>query len=202
MYPALFLDRDGVIIENRPDYVRSWSDILIFPQALSALARLRITSYKIVLVTNQSAVGRGLVSIGTAEEINRRLVREVESAGGRIDGIFTCPHVPAENCDCRKPRPGLIYQASRALELDLTRSILIGDALSDLEAARSAGIPRYALVLTGRGSQQAALPQAADLAPFPIYADLSTALTELILPDIQFDPGNPSLTARPDHSSR
>ena len=158
---------------------------MIFPQALSALARLRFTPYKIVLVTNQSAIGRGLVSMVTAEEINRRLVREVESAGGRIDGVFTCPHAPAENCDCRKPQPGLIYQATRALELDLTRSILIGDALNDLEAARAAGIPRYALVLTGRGSQQAGLPQATDLAPFPIYTDLSTALTELILPDIQ-----------------
>jgi D-glycero-D-manno-heptose 1,7-bisphosphate phosphatase len=183
MHPALFLDRDGVVIENRPDYIRSWSDVSIFPQALPALARLRFTPYKIVLVTNQSAVGRGLVSMDIVEGINRRLVHEIELAGGRIDGVFTCPHAPTENCNCRKPRPGLIYQATRALELDLIHSILIGDALSDLEAARAAGIPRYALVLTGRGSQQFSLPQATDLAPFPIYTDLATALNELIPPD-------------------
>src|SRR5690606_36103474 len=94
MHPAIFLDRDGVIIENRPAYVRSWEDVEIFPQALTALARVCKSPYKIVIVTIQSGVGPGLIQMETAEEINRRLVREIEKAGGRIDAVLMCPHAP------------------------------------------------------------------------------------------------------------
>ncbi len=119
MYPAIFLDRDGVLIENRPAYVRSWADVDIFPEALEALARIRSHPYKIVMVTNQSGVGRGLIPAATVEEINRRLLSAVEAAGGRIDAVFVCPHKPEDNCDCRKPPPCLLIQARSALSLDL-----------------------------------------------------------------------------------
>jgi histidinol-phosphate phosphatase family protein len=180
MVPAIFLDRDGVIIENRPAYVRSWADVEIFPQALTALAGVKNSGYIIVLVTNQAGIGKGLIQPEAAQEINRRLVQEVEKAGGRIDGIFVCPHTPEDRCDCRKPRPGLFFQAAKALSIDLSRSIMIGDTLSDLQAGLAAGIERVALVRTGLGVQQAQFPQASSLGPFPIYNTVSEALSELI----------------------
>jgi D-glycero-D-manno-heptose 1,7-bisphosphate phosphatase len=176
MYPAIFLDRDGVIIENIDSYVRSWDDVILFPQALEGLANLNQTSYKVIIVTNQSAVGRGLVTLEAVEEINQKLVRRIVAAGGRVDGIFICPHTPEDNCTCRKPKPGLILQAARELSIDLQKSILIGDALSDLTAGWSAGIPRNILVLTGRGSEQFTNAEWGKLYPFPVYMDLKSAL--------------------------
>ena len=180
MHPAIFLDRDGVIIENRPDYVRSWPDVFIYPQALSALAQISDSPYIIILVTNQSAIGRGIIPYQTAVEINDRLVREIQASGGRVDGIFMCPHAPEDNCDCRKPRPGLFFQAARALPLDLKNSVMIGDALTDLLAARSAGIERTVLVRTGRGAEQEILEEASQMDPFLVYDTLADALGDLV----------------------
>lgn len=179
MYPALFLDRDGVIVENRPNYIRSWADIFIFPQALEALVKVRIAPYKIVIVTNQSAIGRGLISLSEAEAINRRLVAEIEAAGGRIDAVMMCPHAPQDNCTCRKPLPGLLHQAAALLSLDLRNSILIGDALSDILAGQAAGVQTNVLVRTGRGAQQASLTNTNSLKPFLVYDTLAQALAEL-----------------------
>jgi D-glycero-D-manno-heptose 1,7-bisphosphate phosphatase len=180
MQPAIFLDRDGVIIENRADYVRSWSDVLIFPEALAALAKISRWPYKIVIVTNQSAVGRGLISLSAAQAINNRLENEIARCGGRIDAVFMCPHAPDDSCDCRKPRPGLLLQAQRALSLDLSRSLMIGDALTDIWAAQAASVGRTALVRTGRG---AALARAGATVGLPldslhIYDTLADALAQ------------------------
>lgn len=180
MKPAIFLDRDGVIVENRPNYVRTWADIDIYPPALEALVASSTLPYYIVLVTNQSAVGRGLITLNAARMINQQLVAEIERAGGRIDGVYMCPHAPWDACECRKPEPGLFLQAARELGLDLSLSIMVGDALSDIEAARSAGVSRQALVRTGRGLIQAQLPEAASLQPLLVCDDLSKALEHLL----------------------
>jgi D-glycero-D-manno-heptose 1,7-bisphosphate phosphatase len=180
MQPALFLDRDGVIIENRPDYVRGWQDVEIYPQALAALAALKASPYRIVIVTNQSGVGRGLIPLQTAEEINRKLVQAIEAAGGRLDAVFMCPHAPADHCPCRKPKPGLLLEAAHRLSLDLSPSIVVGDALTDVIAGRAAGISRSVLVRTGRGAEQARLPEFAGLAPVPLYDTLADALSALL----------------------
>lgn len=180
MYPAFFLDRDGVIIENRPSYVRSWADVAIYPQALDALARISASRYKIVIVTNQSMVGRGYVSLKTAWDINKRLVKVIEEAGGRIDRVFMCPHAPQEMCDCRKPKPGLLLQAQKTLSLDLSQSMMIGDALSDLHAGQAAGILQNILVRTGRGSSQSQVPIPEYLKPLQIYDTLADAIEKLV----------------------
>ena len=180
MHPAIFLDRDGVIVENRPSYIRSWSDVSIFSQALDALARIHASLYKIVIVTNQSAVGRGIIPFEAAQDINRRLVEAVEQAGGRIDGVFMCPHAPGDQCGCRKPKPGLLFMAAQTLALDLSQSMMIGDALSDLLAGQAAGIPYSILVRTGRGASQALLPLPADLKPFQTFDTLACAIAELV----------------------
>lgn len=180
VFPAIFLDRDGVIIENRSDYVRSWEDVQVFPQALEALARASASPYKIVLVTNQSAVGRGLMSLAAAEAINCRLKALIEDAGGRVDGIFLCPHAPEADCDCRKPKPGLLLQAAQALDLDLVRSVMIGDALTDLMAGQAAGVGRLALVRSGRGAAQDRLPKPESLQPYQTYDSLTSALEDIL----------------------
>ena len=111
MFRAIFLDRDGVLIENRSEYVREWSHVKILPGALEALSRLQ--DYKIIIVTNQSAVGRGLISLEIAHEINNQLIEVIKENKGRIDGIFMCPHTPDDQCSCRKTKPGLLLQAAK-----------------------------------------------------------------------------------------
>jgi len=180
MQPAIFLDRDGVIIENCPEYVRSWDDVQIFDQALAALARIRHSPYLIVGVTNQSAIGRGIISLAQAHSINARLVETIMHAGGRMDGIYMCPHAPEENCSCRKPQPGLLLQAAQELGVDLNRSIMIGDALTDVLAGQAAGVNQTALVLTGRGYAQSQLPTPSGLAPYAVYATLAEAFGHLL----------------------
>lgn len=186
--PALFLDRDGVIIENRANYVRSWDDVAIYPQALQALARARHWPGKIIVVTNQSVVGRGLIALQTAEAINTRLLHEIQNEGGRIDAVYMCPHAPQDNCACRKPRPGLLLQAADALDLDMAQSLMIGDALSDIAAGRAAGAGAVALLQTGRGRQQLQSSEAAAVAPFPVFADLSQALEQLLSVESPHEP--------------
>ena len=168
--PAIFLDRDGVIIENRDEYVRSWADVSFIPGALNALASVAASGYAIVVVTNQSGVGRGLIPLADAEAINHRVLAEIARAGGRIDAAYICPHKPEDDCDCRKPRPGMLLRAARELNLDLSRSWMIGDALTDMQAGEAAGV-RSLLVLTGRGAEHRLQADGHD--PLP---DLSAAL--------------------------
>jgi D-glycero-D-manno-heptose 1,7-bisphosphate phosphatase len=179
MHPAVFLDRDGVIIENRASYVLSWADVSFIPLAREALAAASASPYRFVIVTNQSAVGRGLLSYSEAVEINNGVIRELVRYGGRIDGAYICPHTPQDHCGCRKPGPGLLLQASQELSLDLSRSVMIGDALSDLQAGQSAGVSRTILLKTGRGAEQARLPLASTLGPFEIFPGLADALAAL-----------------------
>lgn len=154
MYPAIFLDRDGVLIENRSDYVRDWSQVKIIPEAIRALSLAPIKKYKVVIVTNQSVVGRGLILLKTAQEINQRLVNLIRDHGGQIDGVYMCPHRPEDGCSCRKPLPGLLLQAAKDLSLDLQRSWMIGDAWSDVQAGEAAGLRGKILLRTGRGTEQ------------------------------------------------
>ena len=177
--PALFLDRDGVFIENRPNYVRSWADVEFFHQALAALARIRDVPFKIIVVTNQSAVGRGLISLETAVSLNNRILEVVRAGNGRIDASYLCPAKPGTNDPCRKPRPGMLLQAAQEHNLDLTQSYMIGDALTDIQAGQSAGVKQAFLLLTGRGQDQAKLPLAKELPPFATFPTLADVLSHL-----------------------
>ena len=182
MHPAVFLDRDGVIIENVPSYVRSWNDVNILPQALEALARLKKSPYKVIVVTNQSAIGRGFLTVKDAEAINWKLARAIKNSGGRIDAYYICPHTPEMGCSCRKPQPGLIFQAAQEQHIDLSQSIMIGDALSDLAAGQAAGIKKNILVLTGRGALQLALPERDNFQPHLTYSNLLEAVVSELAP--------------------
>jgi D-glycero-D-manno-heptose 1,7-bisphosphate phosphatase len=147
---------------------------------VEALHRIDDAGYRIVLVTNQASVGRGLLSLEKAEAINRQLVETLRRSGIEIDGVFLCPHRPEDACDCRKPAPGLILRAAAALGLDLAASLLVGDAVSDLQAGMAAGVGRVALVRTGRGHEQESLLAAAGLAAAPVFDRLAEAVETLL----------------------
>jgi D-glycero-D-manno-heptose 1,7-bisphosphate phosphatase len=150
---AIFLDRDGVINQNRSDHVKSWGEFAFLPGSLAALARLARLGWPVVVGTNQGAIGRGLVSRAEVDEIHGRMIAEVTAFGGRIDAVLYCPHSPDEACACRKPKPGLLIEAAGRLSLDLSASFLVGDAESDLLAARAAGCAPV-MVRTGRGDAE------------------------------------------------
>jgi len=179
MRAAVFLDRDGVINQNRDDYVKSWAEVHFLPGVFAALARLADSPFAIVLVTNQSPIGRGILTRGQVEVVNQRIVAEIETRGGRVDAVYYCPHRPDENCDCRKPRPGLLLQATERFNLDLSSSYLIGDAVSDVEVALAADV-QPVLVLTGRGRQQVCLLCQRGYDHIPVARDLAEAVAFIL----------------------
>jgi D-glycero-D-manno-heptose 1,7-bisphosphate phosphatase len=179
MFRAVFLDRDGVLIENRSDYVRDWSHVTILPGVMDALSGFHKVGFKIVIVTNQSAVGRGLMSLGTAQEINERLIHTIKENGGWVDAFYMCPHTPQDNCNCRKPLPGMLRQAAEEWSLDLRSSWMVGDAWSDLLAGQAADLEGTILVKTGRGSSQLLEIQPAEIQPYLIADDLFSAYSSL-----------------------
>lgn len=183
MFPAIFLDRDGVLIENRADYIREWSQVKIFSEAIHALSHSAIKNYKIVIVTNQSAIGRGIITLDTANEINRRLVNFIQHHGGHVDGVYMCPHKPDDDCQCRKPKPGLLLQAAKELSLNLQRSWMIGDAWSDVKAGQAAGVRQTILVKTGRGRAQLAQFRPDSISNNLIIENLTQALDTIVSTD-------------------
>jgi D-glycero-D-manno-heptose 1,7-bisphosphate phosphatase len=136
---TVFLDRDGVLVRDRADYVKSWSEVEIVPGAFAALARLGSAGARIFVATNQSAVGRGIVRRDAVDDIHDRLARIARDHGARIDGFLVCPHPPDDGCACRKPKPGLLLQAQRECGLDLSAAYMVGDQVSDALTGIAAG---------------------------------------------------------------
>jgi D-glycero-D-manno-heptose 1,7-bisphosphate phosphatase len=137
---AVFLDRDGVINSDRSDFIKSWDEFEFLPTSLDALAVLARSPLKILVVTNQSGVGRGLLTEVTLQQIHARMIDRVRDFGGRIDAVYYCPHLPDANCACRKPSPGLFFEAARDYGINLTSSWAIGDRHRDVQAANRAGV--------------------------------------------------------------
>jgi len=134
--PAIFLDRDGVINERIVNgYVRTWEDFKFVDGMSDAVASWARLGLPIIVVSNQACVGKGLIDAPYLQEITRRFVAELAAAGARVDAVYYCPHRSDEHCECRKPRPGLLREASRDWHIDLSQSVLVGDSSSDLEAA-------------------------------------------------------------------
>ncbi len=175
MTAAIFLDRDGVIIENRDNYVLNWDHVHIFPWAIEALSLLSALPIKIILVTNQSAIGRKLVSSLDVQQINQRLCSIITAGGGRIDDVLMCPHSPGAHCLCRKPQPGMLFTASTRHQINLSHSVMVGDAVSDLMAGFAAGVKETILLRTGRGNNQLSKARSALPGDFLVFNDLLQA---------------------------
>ncbi|HYA43871.1 MAG TPA: HAD family hydrolase [Syntrophobacteraceae bacterium] len=137
----LLLDRDGVLNEDRPDYVKNFEEVRFYPDALEALRFLRRSGAGVILVSNQAGIGRGLIRWDDFWEIHEGVIRHVEQHGGGIAAAFYCPHRPDDKCECRKPAPAMILVACRFAGIDPCRTFFIGDRESDMKAAENAGCP-------------------------------------------------------------
>ena len=173
----VILDRDGVINHESDRFIKSPVEWQPIPKSIAAIARLNRAGYRVVVATNQSGIARGLFDISMLGRIHEKMHRHVSDAGGSIEAIFFCPHGPADQCDCRKPKPGLFNDISERLHLNLKGVYAIGDSLRDLQASAAAGASPV-LVLTGRGEQTMESPE--QLLGIPAYADLSTVADAII----------------------
>ncbi len=151
LHSVVFLDRDGVINRDSPQFIKSWSEFEFLPGSLQALAALTRAGFEVIIITNQSAVHRGLISGANLQLLHQNMQTAVRSRGGRIRDIFFCPHLPEEGCSCRKPKPAMIERACRKYDLDPTTTTMVGDSAKDIECARNAGCGQVVLVRTGNG---------------------------------------------------
>lgn len=135
---AVFFDRDGTIIHDL-GYPRDPQEVRLLPEAGEALSRLRQEGFNLVLVSNQSGVGRGLLTMHDVEQVHRRVVALLAEHDAHLDGVYYCLHAPWEGCTCRKPRPGMLLQAAEELRIDLACSFMVGDKLEDVQAGKEAG---------------------------------------------------------------
>jgi len=139
MTKAIFLDRDGVINQERKDYVKKLDEFKILDKTSDAINIIKSHGFLVIIITNQSAINRKLVSVETLNKIHEKLQSYLEKYDTSFDQVYFCPHMPSENCECRKPKPGLIIQAVTDFKIDLSQSYMIGNSETDLQAARNAG---------------------------------------------------------------
>lgn len=172
----IILDRDGVINKDSDLHIKSPEEWIPLPGSLEAIARLNQWGYRVVVATNQSGIGRGLFGMDTLNAIHDKMIKAASHVGGSIDAIFFCPHTNVDNCDCRKPKPGLFNEIAARYNVSLASMPAVGDSLRDLLAAASVGAQPM-LVLTGKGKKtrlDPALPK-----DTPVFADLAAAVKQL-----------------------
>jgi len=177
---VVFLDRDGVVNRDSLLYVTSWSEFEFLPRSLEAIRDLTHCGFTVILITNQSAVARRMITLSELENIHRRMQQAVATAGGRVTDIFFCPHHPDDGCSCRKPQPGLISKAASKHPMDLSAAVLVGDSAKDIECARNAGCGRAVLVRTGNGRQAEKELAARHIVPAFVAEDLYDAARWII----------------------
>ncbi|MCG6871156.1 MAG: D-glycero-beta-D-manno-heptose 1,7-bisphosphate 7-phosphatase [Gammaproteobacteria bacterium] len=179
----VILDRDGVINQDSDDFIKSPEEWIPIEGSLEAIARLCRADYKVVVITNQSGIARGLLEPDMLIKIHNRMLEQVHRKGGRIEAIFFCPHGPKARCKCRKPRPGMLLDAAERLMIQLAGVPVIGDSLRDVQAARAAGAFPV-LVRTGKGAgvaREISDPESRErLAEVPVFDDLGGATDALL----------------------
>lgn len=142
---AIFLDRDGVINKKRDDYVKNWNEFEFIEGSVSAIKTLSKMGYVIIIVTNQSAINRGIISEDVLFDIHENMQAELKKHGAWVDAILFCPHRPDENCTCRKPKTGMLEKAILEFNLSVENCLLVGDSESDIQAGNALGIKTFLL---------------------------------------------------------
>lgn len=173
----VILDRDGVINFDSVEHIRSEKEWVAIPGSLEAIGRLCRAGWRVVVITNQSGIASGKLTVGNLNAIHQKMITHLAQFGGAIEAIFFCPHSSRETCECRKPKPGLLLEFSRRLRIPLAGIPVVGDKLSDVEAARAAGA-RPILVRTGYGQEvidQGKLPEGV-----AVFDDLDAVADELL----------------------
>jgi D-glycero-D-manno-heptose 1,7-bisphosphate phosphatase len=176
----IVLDRDGVINHDSDHFIKSPDEWAPIPGSLEAIARLNHAGYRVVVATNQSGVGRGLLDFSTLSAIHDKMHRALAHVGGRVDAIFYCPHTAESRCECRKPKAGMLREIGVRFNVDMAGVACIGDGLRDLQAAHAVGAQPM-LVLTGTGEKtlrEGGFPQST-----VIFPDLAFAASALLVAD-------------------
>ena len=172
----IILDRDGVINRDSDAFIKTPDEWKPLPGSLEAIAKLNHLGYRVVVCSNQSGIGRGLLDMAALNAINEKMYKALAQMGGRIDALFYCPHPAEANCECRKPKPGMFLDIARRFNVGLTGVPAVGDSLRDLQASAAVGCLPI-LVLTGKGAKTQA---AGGLPPGTrVYEDLAAAVRAL-----------------------
>jgi D-glycero-D-manno-heptose 1,7-bisphosphate phosphatase len=165
------LDRDGVINVDSDAFIKSPDEWVAIPGSLEAIARLNQAGYRVAIASNQSGIGRGLFDMAALNAMHEKMNRAAATVGGRIDAVFFCPHTQEDECECRKPKPGMLQQIVERFEIDPAETPMVGDSLRDLQAGAALGFAPH-LVLTGKGRKTLA---AGNLPPnTKVHNDLRT----------------------------
>ena len=173
----IILDRDGVINQDSDDFIKSPAEWIPIPGSLEAIARLNQGGYRVVVATNQSGIARGLFDVKTLNAIHQKLHAAAHHAGAEVDAIFYCPHAADDNCDCRKPKPGMLQTVASRFSVSLKGVPNVGDSLRDLQAGYGVGCVPY-LVLTGKGQRtrdKGGLPPGTQ-----VFPDLASVVDSLL----------------------
>ena len=173
---VVFLDRDGVINRDSPDYIKGWHEVDFLPGSLEGIRRLTQLGCTVIIVTNQSAIQRGLITEEALQDLHRCMRAAVAEMGGSIAAVYYCPHGPGDECDCRKPAPGLFQLARQAFDVDMASAVMVGDSARDIQAALKADCGTTVLVKTGNGAKALAALQQKGVAPDHVADDLLAAV--------------------------
>ena len=173
----IILDRDGVINQDSDNFIKSPDEFIPLPGSLEAITKLHKAGYTVAVATNQSGIARGLYSLDTLQQMHDKLTSLLAKLGGKVDYIAYCPHGPNDNCDCRKPRPGMYHDIAKHFNTTLENIPIVGDSLRDLQAAQSVKARPY-LVTTGKGEQT--IVKGEGLEGIPVYNDLAAVVNELL----------------------
>ena len=187
MHKWLILDRDGVINFDSDQFIKSAEEWQAIPGSLEAIARCNRAGYRVVVISNQSGIARGLFELDTLNAIHDKLRTQLAACGGKLEQIYFCPHGPDDHCSCRKPLPGLFQQFAHEHLVDLEKVYAVGDSLRDLQAAQAAGA-RAILVRTGKGPRSIAaletLTEEDPLHQVPVFDDLASFCNHLLNKEI------------------
>jgi len=149
--PVVLLDRDGVINEDSPNYIKTRHEFRFIPGSIEAIRQLTQNGFICIVISNQSMIHRKISTLSHLMDMNQWMIAEVQAMGGQIQDIFFCPHGPESGCECRKPKTGLIKKAASVYSFDISQTVMIGDHLKDIQCANKAGCARTILVRTGKG---------------------------------------------------
>ncbi len=192
----VILGRDGILNEYREDHVKSPEEWTAVPGALEAVSRLNHAGWHAVVATNQAGIGRGMIDMASVNAVHAEMNRCLTEQGARIDAVFFCPHTPEEQCECRKPLPGMMREIGARYGIDLAEVPMVGDTLRDLQAAQAAGCEPH-LVLTGRAAalDEATIRRYVEQVPRTlVHHDLAALAEFLLRRDHVVDSGNAELS--------
>jgi D-glycero-D-manno-heptose 1,7-bisphosphate phosphatase len=178
----IILGRDGILNEFREDHIKAPEEWVAVPGALEAVSRLNHAGWHVVVATNQSGIGRGMIDMSSVNAVHAHMMRKLQALGGRIDAVFFCPHTAQDDCDCRKPMPGMLLDIGRRYGVDLAMVPMVCDTLRDLQAAQAAGCEPH-LVRTGRAAPLDAGQLASLIEQVPgtfVHTDLAELATHML----------------------